>query len=489
MTTARWYWAVAVILVGTVWFGIPERAVAQNQNTHYRIRAQHSDKCLDIQNVSVANGARLQQWDCAAGGQLNQLFNLVPTGSGTWRVVPVNSVKCLDVSGTAAAAPHGPISFFNNGALVQQWDCNTVSAQANQVMYVVSSGISDYYWIKPAHSNRCLDVVNASVANGALVQQWDCAAIAQSNQLWRLEAFGPRVPRHHIQSFGYKDHPTFTDVKNHVNTGSAAYGEVLPKLAELTSYGAKGWIDIPWVGLLKPNPKSSYPAGSSLLEANWVDRWCSYVRHLMGTMDQCQGNVFNPTPYYPTNIAYFHLDDEPFWNYHVKNGWTPVEVHAALDAAAAKIKQSFPNVPIMFVEAVPTLSTMQAPYNVDWIGFDCYGPWTNCQSSTIPAYLATLKTRLWPHQKIMLVPWASLERHEDDETPATPAEVNQLLDAADRYVELALSDPRIVALAPWVFHTQGQVGDSTWTKGLITLPTTVYAKWQFLGRALGFGVP
>jgi hypothetical protein len=41
-----------------------------------RIRAVHSNKCLDVTDYSRANGGGLQQWDCHDG--LNQRFDILP---------------------------------------------------------------------------------------------------------------------------------------------------------------------------------------------------------------------------------------------------------------------------------------------------------------------------------------------------------------------------------------------------------------------------
>jgi glucosylceramidase len=42
----------------------------------YRFVARNSGKCLDVRDVSTANGARLQQWTCTGG--VAQSFRLIP---------------------------------------------------------------------------------------------------------------------------------------------------------------------------------------------------------------------------------------------------------------------------------------------------------------------------------------------------------------------------------------------------------------------------
>ncbi|MEU8203845.1 ricin-type beta-trefoil lectin domain protein [Streptosporangium sp. NPDC049046] len=121
------------------------------------IRGVGSGRCLDVANVSQANGAAVQIWDC--NGQNNQRW--APTGASELRVY---GNKCLDVSNQSTA----------NGAQVQIWDCN---GQNNQKWRLNSDGS-----ITAIGANKCLDVSNNSTANGARLQIWDCNG--QGNQRW-----------------------------------------------------------------------------------------------------------------------------------------------------------------------------------------------------------------------------------------------------------------------------------------------------------------
>ncbi|MEU3166563.1 ricin-type beta-trefoil lectin domain protein [Streptosporangium sp. NPDC006930] len=121
------------------------------------IRGVGSGRCLDVANVSQANGAAVQIWDC--NGQNNQRWAL--TGASELRVY---GNKCLDVSNQSNA----------NGAQLQIWDCN---GQNNQKWRFNSDGS-----ITAIGANKCLDVSNNSTANGARLQIWDCNG--QGNQRW-----------------------------------------------------------------------------------------------------------------------------------------------------------------------------------------------------------------------------------------------------------------------------------------------------------------
>ncbi|MEU8385795.1 ricin-type beta-trefoil lectin domain protein [Streptosporangium sp. NPDC048865] len=120
-------------------------------------RGVASGRCLDVANVSQANGAQVQIWDC--NGQANQRWT--PTGASELRVY---GNKCLDVLNMSSA----------DGAAVGIWDCN---GQNNQKWRLNSDGS-----ITALGSGKCLDAPNYSTANGVRLQIWSCNGAA--NQRW-----------------------------------------------------------------------------------------------------------------------------------------------------------------------------------------------------------------------------------------------------------------------------------------------------------------
>ncbi|MEU4541681.1 lectin [Streptosporangium sp. NPDC023825] len=121
------------------------------------LRGVGSGRCLDVANVSQANGALVQIWDC--NGQNNQRWT--QTGAGELRVY---GNKCLDVANMSTA----------DGAAVHIWDCN---GQNNQKWRLNSDGT-----ITAIGANKCLDVPNYSTANGVKLQIWSCNGAP--NQRW-----------------------------------------------------------------------------------------------------------------------------------------------------------------------------------------------------------------------------------------------------------------------------------------------------------------
>jgi hypothetical protein len=149
------------------------------------------------------------------------------------------------------------------------------------------------------------------------------------------------------------------------------------------------------------------------------------------------------------------------------------------------IAAAWQNVPMMFTEFPGKFNDILVPTAMNWVAFDCYdgtsgwgSAWTSCDvtGQSIPTHLATLKTKLTANQKIVLTPLA----YNPGGAPS-PSRVDELLWLADRYVELALSDPVVIGLQPW--YARYSSGP-----GVLDIPE-LKDKWKFLGRALGLGTP
>ncbi len=119
------------------------------------IRGAGSNRCLDVNGASQADGAVVQIWDCNGGA--NQQWTLTASNQLT-----VYGNKCLDVPGTS------------QGTRARIWTCNGSTGQqwrVNADGSIVAGG-----------SGLCLDVNGAGTANGTAVQLWTCNG--GSNQTW-----------------------------------------------------------------------------------------------------------------------------------------------------------------------------------------------------------------------------------------------------------------------------------------------------------------
>jgi len=151
----------------------------------FQLVAQHSGKCLDVNGDSPDNGAIVQQWVCGGPEKLNQLWSLRPlsgatpgqggTLSGTYTLVAAHSGKCLDVSQVSTA----------DGAAIHQWEC-LGSGQQNQVWNIQPVPGGDGYTLIASHSGQCLDVYGVSLDDGGPTVQWPCQGPDHLNQLWSI---------------------------------------------------------------------------------------------------------------------------------------------------------------------------------------------------------------------------------------------------------------------------------------------------------------
>lgn len=91
---------------------------------YFQIRAQHSDKCLDVRAVGTADGTPIQQWTCLGYSQANQRWRLYWQNSNYYSILPahVDTFMCLDVrdGGTTDGLPTEQ-RFCNGARPGQKW--------------------------------------------------------------------------------------------------------------------------------------------------------------------------------------------------------------------------------------------------------------------------------------------------------------------------------------------------------------------------------
>ena len=175
------------------------------------------------------------------------------------------------------------------------------------------------------------------------------------------------------------------------------------------------------------------------LRTDYKERWDIFV----------MTNDLNSTK---STIGVFYLGEEPTWN-----GISFAELKAASDY----IKSSISDIPIMLVEAYTTVNQLKVPSSIDWIGFDHYfikDPKNN------PAFLnelSIIKSKLsTENQHIVLI----MDSHfiEEGHGDFGGINKNEMGIVANSYYELALSEPKVVALIgytwPGGFDTPTMLG-------------------------------
>ncbi|MDJ1114444.1 ricin-type beta-trefoil lectin domain protein [Microbacterium sp. LX3-4] len=172
------------------------------------IRWDGNGLCLDTADDSYSNGARLQLWSCSGAGiprwDDGGLFPRVPVASGK-QIQVAGTNSCIDITDAGVA----------NGTRVQMWNCLGNAAQTwrwsdgllraynnyakclaadtsgglrpgSRVLIAdCSAGSSNQIWsrtgsgaIASGQTGLCLDTPGTGYENSAPLQLWDCAATA-----------------------------------------------------------------------------------------------------------------------------------------------------------------------------------------------------------------------------------------------------------------------------------------------------------------------
>jgi Ricin-type beta-trefoil lectin domain-like len=527
MTNRRSFPLLVLCLLAIV--GLPATAAAQfSATSYYHIKPRHAvlagyNLCLDVENASPYDNARIQQYTCnPTTPQDNQLWTVVPTGSGTFRIVSAASGKCLDV-----LDPQN-----GNGAAFQQYTCNLLSNQANQVFNVTATSAPGYYRITSTYSGgtQCLDVPYASLTAGQDVQQWTCGPAGQSNQDWQIVAAVSRTTVGHVKHFGwYGEAIAPTLVNDHANLIVYTTGS-LPQVATAAQYGIKARLAL--VNTVTYKPKHADTGCNPALGPAVCDTTGLFANH--GTdgglrPDICQywSQQRGALSAYMPHVATFYLD-EPLWNLQGQ-GWNPADSVAIVQMLGEVVKgqsalcsgvTTYPQdaaIPFSVVEAYGTAG-IQQPQAVDWVGFDCYGPFNDCNGPApgITPWMDLFnaqKAVLRPHQKLVVVPsahvdftpipapqWPNCEASTAIAAVSTQAQIDEAA-RSSFYLTAALAEPKVVAVWPWHGFTRhfqytdvngNPIVDPCQRGGIIVggldLPI-IKNTWRYLARSIGFGNP
>ena len=270
-----------------------------------------------------------------------------------------------------------------------------------------------------------------------------------------------------VRYFGYAfSGPYIEEVKDHTNLVhiSSDFREQtdLQQLAQARQEGLMVALDLSSVFF--PTGRQDF----NLQQVQYSARWATYAARI--------------APYQDI-IAAFYPVDEPYWVFGPPNGvLTRAEIAAVLTAVNQQIKASFPQIPIAVVFAYPSVDdSLIIPESYDWVGFDCYDGFDACGSPgllrrSVPDYLATLRSKKTALQRLILIPPAFQQELTMSEA--------QIVDIVDRYQQVAVTDPEVVAVIPFLWPDL--VGDNL---GGRSMATVVHRYRQLGADLLGKGVP
>ncbi len=118
-----------------------------------------SQRCVDINAASTANGTQAQLWDCNGGSNQSWTY-------GASSTLVVYGTKCLQASGGGTSAGTAAVIGDCTGQTSTQWSVNADGT------------------IRNAASGLCLDANGAGTANGTKIILWTCGT--GSNQRWTV---------------------------------------------------------------------------------------------------------------------------------------------------------------------------------------------------------------------------------------------------------------------------------------------------------------
>ena len=168
-------------------------------------------------------------------------------------------------------------------------------------------------------------------------------------------------------------------------------------------------------------------------------------------------------------VAAFTVADEPAWNRMNMND---------LATISKFLKQSFPNIPIMIIEAPDVIKNLTITDDIDWIGFDRYGTLDPVNDTEYLNRLELIKSkRTNTDQKLVLImesQWLDYYTNEDFEESV-------LIPMTNSYYELAKKEKDVIALISYLLPSGFDVPDQ---KGFLDLSADVKETIKAIGNEI-----
>lgn len=188
------------------------------------------------------------------------------------------------------------------------------------------------------------------------------------------------------------------------------------------------------------------------LRTDYKARWNNFV--------QLNSSVLSPAL-----IGAFYVGEEPTWN--------GIE-YESLNKVTELVKTDFPNVPVMIVEAYPTLSDLKIPSKADWIGFDRYFIKRPNEDVDYQKNWNILKSKLTEEQKAIVV----LDAHYIDWAHGDfgNIDLNEMGTVAQSYYQLAKNDKKTIGILGYFWPNGFDDSNSIGARGMPQIIKNEYIK-------------
>lgn len=272
----------------------------------------------------------------------------------------------------------------------------------------------------------------------------------------------------HIKYFGfalidtYHDDPTDTENKtNYSNeiSGFANIADILvvnpsddirQRVQYFDKLKLKTILHLNYLFFYRKN--SDAPSKNNFdLRPDYIKRWTEF-------------NIINKNVL--SSSAAFYFAEEPTWN-----GIDAME----LKIVSSLLKQYYPKVPTMLIEAHTVVDELVIPRTVDWVGFNQYFIDPSIDHYGYKRNLSTLKSKLTQKQRIVLVMDAHYipSRHH--------VKLNSLDKIARWHYALANSDKQIIALI--AYHWPSGFEDPS-AIGVRGMPIKLQSTFREIGKSV-----
>lgn len=295
----------------------------------------------------------------------------------------------------------------------------------------------------------------------------------KKDELQQSSSTCPNLPDDHIKYFGFTLIDTYWDDPTD-NINKTNYSDEVHKFSNMadilvvnpTDYiidRIDTMISLDMKAVLHLNELffevvgTSSPSGVDYdLRSDYQQRWDDFVTN-------------NSLQSHKSKILTFYIGEEPAWN-----GISYAEFSAVTDY----VKNQFPTIPIMLVEAYPVLDSLQVPQSVDWLGFDHYfvkDPFSDFQQewTTLKSKRSTNEQKLVVILDSHYISWA----HGDFGNIT----LTEMEDVAESYYQLAMSEESVIAIFGYYWPNSFEFPEAIGARGM---PQNVKDKYIKIGKEI-----
>jgi hypothetical protein len=278
--------------------------------------------------------------------------------------------------------------------------------------------------------------------------------------------------------------------KDHTNVGwvrGSSDADDIARLAKLRSLGMGAVLDLQRV-FFKSQEEPLCGANVSVLQsdasqfttAEIQSRWSSYRSQIASFIATNTVTAFHPIdePYQASRAS-----NQPCAAVAVRNYWTYHQMLTRLNEIANIIRATDPGAMIALTLKMTELNWMDEPgsntanlnllpASFKWVGYDCYGSWSNCDGKSIPAALAQIKRKMTLNQKLYFFGDSNVKQSRicsslTADTPIPGVPIDESVARMQAYNGYASLEPRLIGLFSFIYQNVDEGGECFFGAGAV----------------------